>query len=190
MRKSPLGILSLNAALQRAVNPPDYTKNEKQRLNSVFREKDKVIQVKNNYNLQWKVLRNGKMTEEGQGVFNGDEGIISAINDDEEKLSVIFDENRHVTYDYSQLDELELSYAITVHKSQGSEYGVVVIPVHSGPHMLMNRNILYTAVTRAKKMVVLVGTEEALRKMVDNNRQVERFSTLRRRLRKLKEMFG
>ncbi len=185
MRKGTLGIVNLNQRLQKSVNPQTNAKNEKQRGDTLFREKDKVMHIKNNYNIRWRVAKGGVTVDEGEGVFNGDEGMITAIDNEEGKLTVLFDDGREVEYDFSQLDELELSYAVTVHKSQGSEYNTVIMPVHSGPYMLMNRNILYTAVTRAKKLVVLVGTEEALKKMIDNNREIRRFSALSHRLKKI-----
>jgi exodeoxyribonuclease V alpha subunit len=190
MRRGQIGINSLNAALQEALNPPAPGKNEKNRGTTVFREKDKIIQIKNHSNVNWKTITRGKLQEEGQGIFNGDEGIITDIDNTRETLTALFDGSRQVIYDFSQLDELELAYAITVHKSQGSEYDTVVLPVHSGPYMLMNRNILYTAVTRAKKLVVLVGTEDALRGMVDNNREIERYSTLAYRIVKIYDAIG
>ncbi len=189
MRKSPLGVTNLNQVLQQNLNPPNDNKREWNFRSTKFREGDKVMQIKNNYNMGfWVLNKNGYKTEEGQGVFNGDTGIIKNIDMQNEKLSVIFDENRLVEYDFSQLDELELSYAITIHKSQGSEYKVVVIPVHSGSSVLMSRNLLYTAVTRAKELTVLVGTTEMLNLMINNKREINRYSALNRRIGKMKEM--
>lgn len=179
MRKSPLGINSLNQVLQNALNPPDSSKKEKEFRDIIYREGDKVMQIKNNYNMLWHIEnKNGVKIDEGIGIFNGDEGIISNINIRDSILTVIFDDGKIVEYDSTQLDELELAYAITIHKSQGSEYPVVIIPIHSGPPMLMSRNLLYTAVTRAKNLVVIVGLEETLNKMVDNNKEINRYSSL------------
>ena len=182
MRKSPLGIVNLNNVLQNVLNPKNQNRREKAFRNLVFREGDKVMQIKNNYNMTWRIVVNGKQQDEGVGVFNGDEGIINYIDNANEYIEVIYDDNKVVHYDYTQLDELELSYAVTIHKSQGSEYRVVVIPVHSGPEMLLNRNLLYTAVTRAKELAVIVGVPETMYKMVDNNREIDRFTGLKQKL--------
>ena len=190
MRKSRIGVMSLNAELQRVLNPKTFGKKEYEYRDIIFREGDKVMQIKNNYNLRWE-SKNGLLSfEEGQGVFNGDEGIIESISLLGEKMKVDFDDGRKVEYDFSQLDELDLAYAMTIHKSQGSEYKVVVIPVHSGPPMLLTRNLLYTAVTRAKNMVVLVGTEECLRQMVNNNREIKRYSALDKKIIKFAGVLG
>lgn len=186
MRKSPIGVYNLNTVLQQALNPPLKGKSEKQFRNIIFREGDKVMQIKNNYNMVWKIYNSmGKRDDEGIGVFNGDEGIITDIDNEGEIITVTFDDNKCVDYDFTQLDELELAYAITIHKSQGSEYPVVVIPIHSGPPMLMSRNLLYTAVTRAKQLVVIVGLQETITKMVDNNREINRYSSLAHRITSL-----
>ncbi|MGB9808675.1 MAG: ATP-dependent DNA helicase, partial [Caldanaerobacter sp.] len=144
-----------------------------------FRVGDKVMQIKNNYRMTWK-----RGDEEGEGVFNGDIGIIQSIDEELQEVTVYFDDEKVVTYDFSDLDELTLSYAITVHKSQGSEFPVVIMPVTYGPPMLLTRNLLYTAVTRAKKLVVLVGQEKYLKFMIDNNRISKRYSGLLSRLKK------
>ena len=184
MRKSPLGVLNLNNVLQKVLNPPSKNKEEKEMKNFVFREGDKVMQVKNNYNLSWYIQNNlGQTTDDGLGIFNGEDGIIQNIDNEAETMTVIFDEEKTVNYDFTQLDELELAYAITIHKSQGSEYPVVIIPVYSGPPMLMSRNLLYTAVTRAKKLVVLVGLTETIERMIANNKEVERFTSLSYRIK-------
>lgn len=185
MRKSHLGVINLNSILQDKLNPKDEEKNEKEYRGIIFREGDKVMQIKNNYNISWKLLENGRYIDEGVGVFNGDEGIIEEINDSSEYIKVIFDENKIVKYEYSQLDELDLSYAVTIHKSQGSEYKVVIIPIHSGPDMLLNRNLLYTAVTRAKELAVIIGIPETLFKMVDNNKEINRYTFLKNRIKTL-----
>jgi exodeoxyribonuclease V alpha subunit len=144
---------------------------------------DKVMQIKNNYNLVWKIIRNGKLIDEGLGIYNGDEGLITFIDNDNEYIEVLFDGERVVHYDFTQLDELELSYAVTIHKSQGSEYKAVIIPVHSGPPMLLTRNLIYTAVTRAKELVVLIGIPETLKRMIDNNRETSRYTALAEKIR-------
>jgi exodeoxyribonuclease V alpha subunit len=186
MRKSDLGVNRLNAVLQAKLNPPSAKKREREYGTVTFREGDKVMQIRNNYDASWEVFsERGIRTDFGEGVFNGDMGIIRAIRDDE--LIVLFDDNRRVSYNFSQLDELELAYAVTVHKSQGSEYRVVIIPVLSGPPMLLTRNLLYTAVTRARELAVIVGSEETMYRMVDNNRVTERYTALARRLRDLYE---
>jgi exodeoxyribonuclease V alpha subunit len=183
MRKSALGVINLNNVLQEVLNPPHSTKREKEFHKVIYREGDKVMQIKNNYNMEWKLVDKGRVIEEGQGVYNGDCGIINYIDLENEFVEVMFDDNRVVQYDYSQMDELELSYAVTIHKSQGSEYRVVVLPIHSGPEMLMTRNLLYTALTRAKELAVIVGNPEMLFKMVDNNKEVDRYTTLSLRMR-------
>ena len=191
MRKSILGVSGLNPLLQRALNPPHPSKAEKEMRSMIYREGDKVMQIKNNYNMQWRVLDDlGRQVEEGTGVFNGDEGLIKKIDDVNETIRVKFDDGRIVTYDYSQLDELELSYAITIHKSQGSEYRVIVIPMYSGPPMLMSRNLLYTAVTRAKELAVIVGMSGTLYRMVDNNSEINRYTSLCERIKKLTNVIG
>jgi len=188
MRKSNLGVNHLNQLLQSRLNPPAFGKKEREFRQMVFREGDKVMQVRNNYQISWQITgEDGKRLDEGEGVYNGDGGVIFDIDDDRETLTVLFDDNRRVVYDYSQLDELELAYAITVHKSQGSEYKTVVMPVHSGPDLLFNRNLLYTAVTRAKELCVVVGVEGMLFRMVDNNREFERYTGLGGRMNWRKE---
>ncbi len=186
IRKSPIGVYHLNEVLQEALNPANKHKKEKVFRNITFREGDKVMQIKNNYNIVWKIYgARGKVKEEGVGIFNGDEGRITEIDETNERLEVTFDDYKCVEYDFSQLEELELAYAITIHKSQGSEYPVVIIPVHNGPPMLMTRNLLYTAVTRAKQLVVLVGLEQKIYDMVANNREINRYSSLAYRLKNL-----
>lgn len=186
MRKSPLGVINLNNVLQSKLNPPSRDKREKEFRGTIFREGDKVMQIKNNYDMVWKSF-DGRRWDEGVGVFNGDEGTISHINEGSEYIVVDFDDNKTVRYDYSQLDELELSYAVTIHKSQGSEYRAVIIPVFNGPEMLLSRNLLYTAVTRAKELAVIVGIPETLYRMVDNNREVNRYTYLKTRIQRLYE---
>ena len=170
--------------LQEYLNPKDSSKQEKETGSALFREGDKVMQIKNNYQLEWETRgKNGIPVDHGMGVFNGDMGVIDNINFFTEKVTIKFEDDRYVEYPFKQLDELELAYAVTVHKSQGSEYPAVVIPLLSGPRMLMNRNILYTAVTRARRCVCIVGTEEVFYGMVDNANEQKRYSTLAQRIR-------
>lgn len=184
MRKGLLGVERLNGILQQYLNPPDKSKREKEHGDMVFREGDKVMQTKNNYQLEWEIrTKFGLTVDKGMGIFNGDMGIITEINDFAETMTVEFDEGRKVEYSYKLLDELELAYAITIHKSQGSEYPAVVIPLLSGPSMLMNRNLLYTAVTRARKCVTLVGNDATFNQMIQNTSQQKRYSGLCDRIR-------
>ena len=182
MRKGQIGISNLNKKLQNAINPKIEENNEINYGSTIFRNNDMVMQIKNNYNLGWKIDETG---EEGQGVFNGEEGKIVKVDTKNEKLTVKFYDNKVVNYDFKELEELNLSYAITIHKSQGSEYDAIIIPVHSGPPMLLTRNLLYTGLTRAKKLAVFVGTEYMLAKMVSNNKEVKRNSFLDERIVKL-----
>ena len=184
MRKGLLGVERLNGILQRYMNPSANDKVEKEYGSTVFREGDKVMQTKNNYQLAWEIrTKFGLTVDKGLGIFNGDMGIIRQINDFAEQMIIEFDEGRMVEYPYKLLDELELAYAITIHKSQGSEYPAVVIPLLGGPMMLMNRNLLYTAVTRARKCVTLVGNEVTFRQMIRNTSQQKRYSGLCDRLK-------
>lgn len=183
MRKGALGVEQLNKVLQEKFNPPAPDKPEKESGQTVFRVGDKVMQIKNNYQITWEIRnRYGIPVDKGEGIFNGDMGIIRQVNTFAETLEVEFDEGRMVEYSFKQLEELELAYAITIHKSQGSEYPAVVIPVHSGPRMLMTRNLIYTAVTRAKKCVCLVGLPEMFQFMVDNELEQKRYSGLKDRI--------
>lgn len=182
MKKGVCGVLNLNVELQKALNPPEKDKVEKAYRDVVFRVGDKVMQIKNNYKMKWCSILD--FEREGEGVFNGDVGIILNIDNDEQYIEVVFDNERVVKYDFSMLDELEHAYALTVHKSQGSEFPVLVLPVTYGPPMLLTRNLLYTALTRAKQIVVLVGKEKYLQQMVDNNHITKRYSGLRQRLDK------
>lgn len=184
MRKGLLGVERLNGILQRYMNPSADDKVEKEYGSTVFREGDKVMQTKNNYQLAWEIrTKFGLTVDKGLGIFNGDMGIIRQINDFAEQMIIEFDEGRMVEYPYKLLDELELAYAITIHKSQGSEYPAVVIPLLGGPMMLMNRNLLYTAVTRARKCVTLVGNEVTFQQMIQNTSQQKRYSGLCDRLK-------
>ncbi|MDD6765102.1 MAG: ATP-dependent RecD-like DNA helicase [Firmicutes bacterium] len=187
VRKGTLGCLNMNRELQEVLNPPDGVKNEKTHGERIFREGDKVMQIKNNYELQWK---NREDFTEGEGVFNGDVGFIQVIDRDYSEMTVVFDEVKYVTYSFNQLDELELAYAVTVHKSQGSEFPIVVMPVSWFPPVLATRNLLYTGVTRGKQAVVLVGSPDKLNGMVDNNRISARFSGLASRLKRLMQLEG
>ena len=192
-RKSNVGVERLNKIMQDFLNPADAIKQERQVGDVTFREGDKVMQIKNDYQLAWeKRSRYGIPTEQGTGAFNGDTGVIERISTFDENVTVKFEDGRFVTYEFSQLDELELAYAITVHKSQGSEYPAVIIPMSQGPRMLMNRNILYTAVTRARKCVCLVGEEEIFRLMAGNVSESKRYSSLADRIEEIRhiEDFG
>lgn len=188
MRKGPLGVERLNEILQKYLNPPSPEKSEKETSGGIFREGDKVMQIKNNYQMEWEIRgRHGIAAQKGMGVFNGDLGTISSINPFAELLTVEYEEGRFAEYTFKQLDELELAYAITIHKAQGSEYPAVVIPLLGGPRMLMTRNLLYTAVTRARKCVVLTGSAETFRAMIENQREENRYTTLAQRIREMKE---
>ncbi|HIY00913.1 MAG TPA: ATP-dependent RecD-like DNA helicase [Candidatus Blautia faecipullorum] len=183
MRKGLLGVERLNQILQRYLNPPDAAKKEREYGQGLFREGDKVMQIKNNYQLEWEIR--GKYNipvEKGVGVFNGDTGILKSLNEFAETAEVEFEDGRWAEYSFKQLEELELAYAVTIHKSQGSEYPAVVMPLLSGPRMLLNRNLLYTAVTRARKCVTIVGSEDTFREMIKNEKQQMRYSSLDLRL--------
>ncbi len=189
MKKGPLGVAGLNTELQAVMNPKDKAKREKAFKDITFRQGDKVMQIKNNYDIEWKVYNKLRyVIDEGNGVFNGDIGTVLDINEYTETLTVLFDDDREVDYKFKQLDELVLSYAVTIHKSQGSEYKCVIIPIFKGPPMLLTRNLLYTAVTRAKNLVVLVGDIGVVKTMINNNFITKRNSSLDRRLREYKEL--
>ena len=184
MRKGLLGVERLNVILQQYLNPPSKGKKEKEHGRGLFREGDKVMQIKNNYQLEWEIRGlYGIPVEKGVGVFNGDTGIIKEINTFAETITVEFDERRFVEYSFKQLEELELAYAITIHKAQGSEYPAVIIPLLAGPKMLMNRNLLYTAVTRARKCVTLVGDEKVFAEMENNKMEQSRYTALDLRIK-------
>lgn len=186
MRKGALGVERLNTILQSFLNPQDPSKPEKEVGGTIYRVGDKVMQIKNNYQIEWETRnRYGIPVDSGAGVFNGDIGIIREINTFAEELTVEFDEGKMVDYSFKQLEELELAYAITIHKSQGSEYPAVVIPVYSGPRMLMTRNLIYTAVTRARACVCLVGIPEMLQAMVDNEVEQRRYTGLKIRIQEV-----
>ncbi len=186
MRKGLLGVERLNGILQEYLNPPESGKSEKEYGDRLFREGDKVMQIKNNYQLEWRIkTRRGMTIDNGMGIFNGDMGIIKKINNYEETMTVEYDEHREVKYPYSLLEELELAYAITIHKSQGSEYPAVVIPLLQGPMQLYHRNLLYTAVTRARRCVTLVGSDQVFQKMIRNTNEHKRNTSLEKRIREL-----
>ena len=186
MRKGSLGVENLNEMLQRYLNPPSPEKNEKETAKGRFREGDKVMQIKNNYQIEWEARnRYGIAIDKGTGIFNGDMGIVQQIDLLAETMEVLFDDYRTVTYSFQMLEELELAYAVTIHKSQGSEYPAVVIPLLTGPRMLMNRNLLYTAVTRARSCVTLVGSPEMFAQMIDNASEQTRYSGLYDRIREV-----
>lgn len=188
MRRGALGVERLNAILQEYLNPKSEAKAEREAGGTIYRVGDKVMQIKNNYQIEWEIrTTRGIPVESGTGVFNGDIGIIREINRFAETVTVEFDERKMVEYGYKQLEELELAYAITIHKSQGSEYPAVIIPVHSGPKMLMTRNLIYTAVTRARKCVCLVGIPQTFQAMVNNDTEQQRYTGLRQRIREVME---
>ncbi len=179
MRKGPLGVETLNPILQKYLNPEDEKKAEKEFSDTVFREGDKVMQVKNNYQLEWEIRsKSGVLIDHGTGVFNGDLGTIVRISPALEMLTVEYEDAKRVDYPFSMLDELDLAYAVTIHKSQGSEYPAVIMPLLLGPRMLLNRNLLYTGVTRARKCVTIIGSEAVVQSMIDNANEQERFEGL------------
>ena len=179
MRKGPLGVESLNPILQRHLNPPSPSKREKEYGGTLFREGDKIMQIRNNYQLEWEVVgKYGIAVDKGLGVFNGDMGTIGTIDEYSEVMEVIYEEDHRVKYPFSNLDELELAYAVTIHKSQGSEYPAVIIPLLTGPKQLFNRNLLYTAVTRARKCAVIIGKEETVAQMTANADELKRYTSL------------
>ena len=183
-KKGTAGVIALNAELQKKVNPPDYMKNEVARGTTIFRVGDKVMQVKNNYDIDWS-RDNGEV---GMGIFNGDIGIIEKISSVDKKMDIVFDDDKNVEYDFANLDELELAYAVTVHKSQGNEFPIVIIPVCRYSQFLMYRNLLYTAVTRAKQIVILVGREDCVVHMIKNNKNSQRYSGLLEKLTDIKKL--
>ncbi len=186
MRKGPLGVETLNGILQQYLNPADRAKKEYVYGDGVYREGDKVMQIKNNYQLEWEIVsRYGIPVDKGLGVFNGDTGTIKEINDQAQTIVVEYDEQKRVTYSYGQADELELAYAVTIHKSQGSEYPAVILPLLSGPKMLFNRNLLYTGVTRAKQCVTIIGRSETVRGMIANASEQKRFTGLCDRIQEM-----
>ena len=187
MRKGSLGVEVLNGILQRYINPPDKAKAEHEHGDIVFREGDKVMQIKNNYQLEWEIVNGFNLPiDKGTGVFNGDMGIVLSINEYAQTLTVEYEDNKRVQYHFSQLDELELAYAVTIHKSQGSEYPAVIMPLLGGPKQLLNRNLLYTGITRAKRCVTILGSADAIGQMIQNGNARKRYTGLLARIREAK----
>lgn len=189
MKRGDTGVDNLNRQLQMVLNPQSKNKEEKAFGEDVFRQGDKVMQIKNNYSTEWKIIQGGIETARGEGVFNGDLGIVNEIDQEDRTMTVVFDDNRQVEYDFTQLDELKLAYAITIHKAQGSEFPVVVMPMTWGPPMLFTRNLLYTGITRGKELVVLVGDEKSLYSMVKNDKIAVRYSALGEKMKKIREIY-
>lgn len=186
MRKYETGVENMNQKLQVLLNPPSKEKSEKEKNGVVFRYGDKVMQIKNNYKKEWKIYSAGKyLLEEGVGVFNGDVGVVERISDFDEEITVYFDDGREAVYGYNELDELEHAFAVTIHKSQGSEYPAVIIPLLTGTKKLLNRNLLYTAITRAKRMVVIVGNIGLINQMIDNTEEQQRYTSLSLRIQEM-----
>lgn len=186
MRKGSLGTTTLNPILQKYLNPPDPSKAEYATVATLFREGDKVMQMKNNYDLEWEIV--GKYNipiDKGMGIFNGDMGTVLQIDEKHSQMVVEFDEHRRVTYPFSLLEELELCYAVTIHKAQGSEYPAVVMPLHSGPKMLFNRNLLYTGITRARRCVMILGQKDTVTTMIHNENENQRYTSLQERIREI-----
>ncbi len=189
MRKGPLGVEVLNGILQKYINPPSPVKKEHVTGETIFREGDKVMQIRNNYQLEWEVVsRYGITIDKGLGIFNGDVGKILEIREALSELVVEYDEGRRVTYPFTLLEELELAYAVTIHKAQGSEYPAVIMPLLQGPRMLFNRNLLYTGVTRAKNCVTILGSSETVRSMIANENENKRYTSLNARIQEIKEV--
>mgnify|MGYP003073550397 FL=1 len=189
-RKGLLGVERLNTILQHYLNPEEPGKTEREINGRLFREGDKVMQIKNNYQLEWEVrTKFGLTVDKGTGVFNGDMGVITEINQYKETIEVEFDESRKVKYGFDMTEELELAYAITVHKSQGSEYPAVILPLLPGPKLLYNRNLLYTAVTRAKKCLMIIGSDTVFQEMIQNKNEQERYTSLSERIQEFRDAF-
>jgi exodeoxyribonuclease V alpha subunit len=187
MRKGALGVRELNGVLQRHLNPPNSSKREYQSGDTLYREGDKVMQIKNNYNLEWEIVgAHNIVIDRGMGIYNGDSGLVREINERGGYMVVEYDEQRRVTYSLAQLTEIEPAFAITIHKAQGSEYPAVVIPLLSGPRLLFNRNLLYTWVTRARRLVVLLGQRPIIAEMVANVSPATRNTSLHERINEIK----
>ena len=189
MKKGEAGVSNLNKRLQDTLNPESPFKKEKIIGDEVFRVGDKVMQMKNNYTTEWRLIKNGIEVDSGQGIFNGDLGYIQDIDERNRIIRIVFDDEKEVEYNFNQADELKLAYATTVHKAQGSEFPVIVMPISWGPPMLLTRNLLYTGITRAKQLVVLVGDEKYLNMMIQNNRITERYSALDKKMRNYMSVF-
>lgn len=189
MKKGEVGTKSLNKHLQAALNPQSQYKEEKAIGDEIFRTGDKVMQVRNNYNIEWKIIKDGLEVDKGEGVFNGDLGNILDIDNERGNLTVLFDDEKEVQYSFNQLDELQLAYATTVHKAQGSEFPIIIMPIHWGPPMLLTRNLIYTAITRARQLVVLVGERKYLGMMISNNKIAKRYSSLDKKIREYLQTF-
>jgi exodeoxyribonuclease V alpha subunit len=187
MKKGLVGVNNINACLQAELNPRSEYKAEYQNGDTLFREGDKVMQVKNNYNIEWVIANNSRVSETGTGVFNGDMGTIMRIDHKNQCIEVLFDDERCASYSQQQLEELTLAYCISIHKSQGSEFPIVVLPLFSGPPMLMTRNLLYTAVTRARNQVFIIGKGECVMNMVKNAHVRRRYSGLAQFMRELSQ---
>jgi len=186
MRKGELGVYNLNLVLQKALNP-----RRKKYSFTDLQIGDKVMQTKNNYMIKWrKVKRAFGEPPEGQGIFNGDIGYVTDINEEDNTVSVLFDEDKIVEFESQDLDELELAYAVTIHKSQGSEFKVVLVPLFMGPPLLMSRNLIYTAVTRARELIVLVGSQKALSYMIKNTKTYDRHTSLKYRIMSVMDNVG
>lgn len=189
MKKGNLGAVTLNNILQQYLNPPSDQKKEYVSGERLFREGDKIMQIKNNYQIQWEIVSSyGIPVDKGMGVFNGDTGMIREINHAAQLLTAEYDEHKRVEYPFSGLDEIELAYAVTIHKSQGSEYPAVILPILAGPRMLFNRNLLYTAVTRARKCVTILGSRQTIYEMIRNEKQHRRYTSLCDRIIEIGEM--
>ena len=188
MRRGPLGAETLNRALQEALNPPDRSKKEWHQGDRIWRTGDKVMQMKNNYSAVWEIRGyHDIVIDHGEGIFNGDLGIIHRIDPMAQEITVCFDEKRMVRVPFSEMDEMDLAYATTIHKSQGSEYPAVLLPILGGPRMLLNRNLLYTAVTRAKSCVVILGSRDTVLQMIDNVEEMKRYTGLIQRIHEIPE---
>ena len=194
MRKYEVGVENMNQKLQELLNPPSKEKPEKDKNDLIFRQGDKVMQIKNNYKKEWKIyavseehakLKGSYLLDEGVGVFNGDVGIITKVSDFDEEITILFDDGREAVYSYNELDEIEHAFATTIHKSQGSEYPAVIIPLLTGTRKLLNRNLLYTAITRAKRMVVIVGNIGLVNQMIDNTEEQQRYTSLALRIQEM-----
>jgi exodeoxyribonuclease V alpha subunit len=185
VKKGGLGVYNLNEALQKELNPPDDFENEYKTNGMTFRKGDKVMQIKNNYTLEWRKAKVGQADQEGEGVFNGDIGFVTSVKEDGSMLTVTFDDGRICEYTKDKYNELILAYAVTIHKAQGCEFDVLILPLISVPPVFMSRNLLYTAVTRAKKMVLIIGDKYIVEKMAQSMSSIKRYTGL---INKIKEL--